>query len=194
MTLASVPDKQAYRREAKARIAGLTPEQKHSYSALACANLLWLPEFLQARTILAYRPVRGECAPDVLVRIARGQGVRVAFPLCVEGNALALYLACSEEDFRPGAYGIAEPNPTRCARVAPQEIDFAVIPGLAFDAACNRLGRGAGYYDRFLAAFGGIKAGLAYDCQIFPAIPADEHDVGMDFVATNNGIIVKNQQ
>lgn len=191
---ASQYDKEAFRREAKARIAALSPGRRRALSSAACAHLAGTAEFLGAKAILAYKPVRGECAPDDLVSLAREAGKRVAYPLCVEDHRLALYFACSDADFVPGAYGISEPDPARCERALPGEIDLAVVPGLAFDLACNRLGRGAGYYDRLLAAFFGAKAGLAYDCQLFPAIPADENDVGMDFIATNNGIIVKNQQ
>jgi len=191
---ASQYDKQAFRREAKARLAALSPEQRRALSAAACAQLAGTAAFAQAKTLLVYRPVRGECAPDDLVALARERGMRVAYPLCVAENRLALYFACSDADFVPGAYGIDEPNPMRCQCALPQEIDLAVVPGLAFDLSCNRLGRGAGYYDRLLAGFPGVKAGLAYDCQLFPMIPADENDVTMDFIATNNGIIVKKQQ
>ncbi len=190
----SEADKQTYRQRAKDAVRALGEEERQNLSKIACAHAATLGAYRQAGTILAYQPIRGECSPMPLVALARREGKRVAFPLCVENRGLALYLARCEEDFLQGAYGIREPNPARCGHIMPDEIDFALIPGLAFDRACNRLGRGAGYYDRLLENFHGAKAGLAYSCQLFPCIPAGEWDVRMDFVVTNDGIIVKNPQ
>lgn len=187
-------EKQACRKLVKQSIAALDNPTRAAYSARACENAARLPAFKRAGILLAYKPIKGECSPDALVDLARRSGKRVAFPLCLEDHRLALYIAESEEDFTGGAYGISEPDPKRCRSITAGEIDFAVIPGIAFDTDCNRLGRGAGYYDRLLNGFRGVKAGFAYQCQIFPSVPAQEHDVKMDFVVTNNGIIVNNRQ
>ncbi len=185
-------EKQKLRKEAKARIASLGAAEREAFSRSACARLEALPAFERAHTLLAYMPIRGECSPAALVERARAAGKRTAFPLCLAEGGLALYIAETEADFRPGSYGILEPDPARCARIAPNEVGLAVVPGLAFDDDCMRLGRGAGYYDRLLADFAGVKVGLAYDCQIFSRVPGDQNDVSMDYVVTNNGIIVKN--
>lgn len=190
----SPSEKQAYRKQVRESIAAMDDASRGALSAKACARVASMGEFASAKTLLAYRPIKGECSPDALVALARAAGKRVAFPRCEDGGSLALYLAEGDEDFTTGAYGILEPDPARCRSVAIGEIDIAVVPGMAFDVSCNRLGRGAGYYDRLLQGFRGVKAGLAYQCQIFASLPADAHDVSMDFVVTNNGIIVKNPQ
>jgi len=187
-------DKQTCRKLVKESIAAMDDATRGELSVAACARVATLPAFEKATTLLAYKPIRGECSPNALVALAHEQGKRVVFPLCLAEHQLALYVADSEEDFTIGAYGIPEPDTERCRCIAADEVDFAIIPGVAFDVSCNRLGRGAGYYDRFLSGFRGVKAGLAYSCQIFASVPADEHDIRMDYVVTNNGIIVNNRQ
>ncbi len=187
-------DKQTYRMWVRERIAAMDDAARSALSAAACSNAASLPAFQKAETILAYKPIRGECSPDILVALARGSGKRVAFPLCMAEGQLALHIAESDADFVIGAYGISEPDPKRCGYIAADEVDFAIVPGVAFDESCNRVGHGAGYYDRLLCGFRGVKMGLAYQCQIFVSVPAGEHDIRMDYVVTNNGIIVNKRQ
>jgi 5-formyltetrahydrofolate cyclo-ligase len=80
---------------------------------------------------------------------------------------------------------IREPLP-ECPVVPPSEIDLILIPGLAFDRTGRRLGRGGGFYDRFLADPGlrATRCGVLFDCQLLPEIPADPHDIRVDFLAT----------
>lgn len=187
-------DKAGFRKLARENVRALSEAQRKTFSASACAAVALMKEFAAADTVLVYKPIREECSPGAITALARAAGKRTAFPLCLPDNRLALYIASTDADFVTGAYGIQEPDPRRCVAVEAAEIDFAVIPGMAFDRSCKRLGRGAGYYDRLLENFHGVKVGFAYDCQIFDSVPACDHDVKMDFVATNNGIIVNKQQ
>ena len=79
-----------------------------------------------------------------------------------------------------GAFGILEPKATNM--VNPKDIDLLIIPGVAFDRAGNRLGRGKGYYDKYLVRTDAYMIGVAFSCQITPAIPCEKHDVKMDVV------------
>lgn len=187
-------NKAEFRAAVKERLKALGETEREALSVSACAYICGMEEFIRAGTVLSYKPIKNECSPEPLNEYALSLGKRVAYPLCLPENRLELYLASSAEDFRAGSYGILEPDPGRCERIGPDGVDFAVIPGLAFDEGCMRLGRGAGYYDRLLCSFEGVKAGLAYFFQVFPSLPAEKTDVPMDFVVTNNGIIVKNQQ
>lgn len=188
MTLSE--EKQALRRDMRARLRALSPAECISRSAGACAQLQALPAFQNAAVLLAYCAMPGECDPAAAVDAARAAGKRVAFPLCLAENRLALYEPVLPDALLPGKYGILEPVPARCRRVAPGEVDFAIIPGLAFGRDCSRLGRGAGYYDRLLPEIPGVKAGLAFDFQIVTAVPCGKWDAKMDLIAENNGIIV----
>ena len=70
--------------------------------------------------------------------------------------------------------------------------DVAIIPGVAFDRHGNRLGRGKGYYDRFLSHFPGIKIGICADFRLVDTVPAEAHDVKMDYVITPSTTIINN--
>ena len=90
-----------------------------------------------------------------------------------------------EKDLAEGAFGIREPVPEARNGGAP-EPDLVLAPGLAFDARGGRLGKGKGFYDRYLAGARALKAGLAYDVQITEKnLPLDAHDQSMDAVITD---------
>jgi 5-formyltetrahydrofolate cyclo-ligase len=70
-----------------------------------------------------------------------------------------------------------------------ESIELMAVPGVAFDRNGNRLGRGGGYYDRLLAGFSGLSAGVSFDFQLFPQIPSEPHDIPVDTIVTEFGII-----
>ncbi len=188
MTLAE--QKQALRKAMRARLAALRQEERQALSAAACAELTAAPAFLRAEVILAYQAMPQECDPAAAVAAALRAGKRVAYPLCLPGNRLALYEPLSPDSLQPGKYGITEPVPALCRRISPDEVGFAVIPGIAFGRDCSRLGRGAGYYDRLLPELRCMKAGFCFGFQVEDAVPAGELDVKMDTIVSNLGIIV----
>ena len=107
-------------------------------------------------------------------------------------RSMNLYEAVDgEKDFAIGAYGIREPIPERCRRVMPSEVDFILVPGVAFDRSLNRLGYGGGYYDRFFPQTRDkcVKAALAFAMQIVENVPVDQYDTRMDYLITEEGIL-----
>jgi len=88
----------------------------------------------------------------------------------------------------PGAFGIREPTGKK---VPPGEIDFAVVPGLAFDLEGNRLGRGKGYYDRFLKELkaDAFLCGVAFECQVLGEIPHGDEDIPVKALVTEERLI-----
>jgi 5-formyltetrahydrofolate cyclo-ligase len=88
-------------------------------------------------------------------------------------------------DLVPGKHGIGQPSPD-CPDLPPEQVDVILVPGIAFDSTCARLGRGAGFYDRFLAdpRVRAVKIGVAFDEQIVDAVPMDRWDVRLDAVVT----------
>lgn len=186
-----VSEKTLLRKLVRERIAALDTASRAELSQKACERLMSMSEFVSAKIVMSYSPLKGECSPVMLNMRARELKKRVAYPKCVEGNNIEAYYVDSDDGFIVGSYGILEPDSERCERARKEDIELIIVPGMAFDAECRRMGRGAGYYDRFLSNFRGIKAALAFDCQLFPSIPADEYDIPMDFVVSNNGIIVK---
>ncbi len=85
-------------------------------------------------------------------------------------------------------HGLRTPRDGR--PLVPRLIDLVIVPGLAFDTAGNRLGRGGGYYDRFLRRLrrSATTVGLAFDAQIVDAVPADDRDFGMDIIVTDRRV------
>ena len=114
-------------------------------------------------------------------------------PYCVTGE-VELFRLKSFTEIEPQTLGIMEPrmelrtDPTR--RVEPNDLGLVLVPGLAFDLQGNRLGRGAGYYDRFFTRLPSDvpKIALAFDCQIVDLVPTDPHDMPVDMIITETGI------
>ena len=139
------------------------------------------PEFRAARTVAVFAALPDEPATDeVLARWASTR--RVVLPR-VEGDAMRFY-ACRPDALVFGAFGILEPQGERPCPAG--EIDLVVCPGVAFTADGRRLGRGRGYYDRYLGdpAFRGFRVGVCYAHQLVDDLPVEPHDVRMDRVIT----------
>lgn len=122
--------------------------------------------FRRARVIYGFYPLRSE--PDWIGAELSTEKCW-AFPVC-EGGSLTFYRVTSRSDFRPGPHGV--PAPVR--RNAAPPPDLILVPGVAFDRNGNRLGRGGGYYDRFLMNHPTvISLGLCFSCQAVDEVPRD---------------------
>ncbi|HUW41647.1 MAG TPA: 5-formyltetrahydrofolate cyclo-ligase [Rectinemataceae bacterium] len=193
--------KMAARAKARAALRSLEPDRAKELSRLATAAFLTLPEFEDADLVLAFLSMPGEIQTFALVSACLELGKRVAVPR-IEGDDLAFVLL--DEDF--GSWprdrmGIPAPPAARSA-LSPGELGASRVlvaaPGLAFDRRGNRLGRGKGYYDRFLAAArrgaasgGGslFACGFCYSFQLAETLPADDRDLPVDAIATDAGMI-----
>jgi 5-formyltetrahydrofolate cyclo-ligase len=141
-----------------------------------------LPEFTSASTIALYCSLPDE--PSTTEMLRRWQCVkRLALPVITRDGEMTFREYTAPESLTPGPYGIHAPHEGR--EIPPQEIDLMLVPGLAFDSAGRRLGRGKGYYDRYLAhpAAAHIhKVGLCHPEALIPEVPAEPHDIIMDKV------------
>ena len=159
----------------------LDSRQRLRASAAIFSAVERLPEFRAARTVAVFAALPDEPATDeVLARWASTR--RVVLPR-VEGDAMRFY-ACRPDALVFGAFGILEPQGERPCPAG--EIDLVVCPGVAFTADGRRLGRGRGYYDRYLGdpAFRGFRVGFCYAHQLVDDLPVEPHDVRMDRVIT----------
>lgn len=159
----------------------LDSRQRLRASAAIFSAVERLPEFRAARTVAVFAALPDEPATDeVLARWASTR--RVVLPR-VEGDAMRFY-ACRPDALVFGAFGILEPQGERPCPAG--EIDLVVCPGVAFTADGRRLGRGRGYYDRYLGdpAFMGFRVGVCYAHQLVDDLPVEPHDVRMDRVIT----------
>jgi len=139
------------------------------------------PLWSAARTVCAFAALRGE--PDALDPWPDDK--RVALPR-VAADELVFHWVASRMELLPGKFGILEPSAE--ASHAGNEFDLILVPGLAFDLRGGRLGRGKGFYDRFLAEARGLRAGVCFDDQIVDGVPSEPHDLRMDFVVTPSSI------
>ena len=149
-------------------------------SALIAEQFWQLPSIQAAKSILFYASMPGEVDTLLMIEKACFLGKRVALPI-VEQNQRKLIptLISSMEDVSKGTYGINEPQKHPLRTLNLEEIDAVIVPGLAFDRQHHRLGRGVGYYDRFLSTLPKtvITVGLAFDFQLTESLPTEAHDV-----------------
>jgi len=132
-------------------------------------------------TILLYSALPDEVPTQGLMDDLVAQGKMVVLPRVVSDTDMELRRYTGQQDLQTGAYGILEPTGELFTDY--DAIDVAIIPGMAFDAEGHRLGRGKGYYDRFLARVPHLyKIGLCFSWQMVDHVPCDEHDAVMDEV------------
>lgn len=173
------------RQSLRAVINRLSETERVAASEQARALLRRQTLWKEARAILFYAPIPGELDLTPLLEEALAAGKTVALPGFVSELAAydAFVISDLKRDCLPGKFGVLEP--LRSGPAFPlNRLDLALTPGLAFDLSGRRLGRGRGYYDRLLARAGGAKCGVAFDPQIVPRVPAEAHDVRMNFILT----------
>ncbi len=177
-------DKKEQRRLLKEKIAALGDEERKSFSRAICDRVLSSNRFREARSLFVYRSIPGEPDTLSLIENALESGKKVYLPR-IEGENMFCVPYSSGETLRKNHYGIEEP----AGEPFYGEIDLAIIPLLGFDKNKNRLGRGKGYYDRFLRVFGGQAVALAFSAQEIPEVAADEWDVRPSSIVTEEGEI-----
>jgi 5-formyltetrahydrofolate cyclo-ligase len=184
----SVLSKPAWRRTIIAAIAALNPEVRRSEEAALIAGFARLPGFAGAGTVLLYvSAFPEEWKTDALFARAYDAGKRVLCPR-VDRPTRQLRLHPVRDpgsDLRPGVLGIPEPRPD-LPEVPPEAVDWALVPGLAFDELGYRLGRGAGHYDRLLPRMrpDAVCWALCLSCQLVPRLPIEPHDRPVDGVSS----------
>jgi 5-formyltetrahydrofolate cyclo-ligase len=140
--------------------------------------------------IMFFASFRSEVETGHMIRHALQSGKRVILPK-VAGKELALYeIGDFDKDVLPGAWGIPEPREVMSAEL--EDIDLIIVPGAAFDEQGNRLGYGAGFYDKLLPGFRKSTVALAFELQIVPRVPADSHDVPVKKIVTEKRVIETN--
>jgi 5-formyltetrahydrofolate cyclo-ligase len=180
--------KKEIRKNVLAARDGLLPAQRTAKSREIEERLFSLSEFKSARMVLFFASFRSEVDTGPMIRRALTFGKRVVLPK-VQGRELALYeIADWDKDVAPGAWGIPEPREKR--PVSLDEIDLVLVPGVAFDGQGNRLGYGAGFYDKLLNAFTKTTVALAFEEQIISQVPAEPHDIPIKKIVTEKRVIV----
>jgi len=166
-------------------------EEERLNKSLAIGNKLFqMQEFQKAETILFYMSFDGEVETFEMMKTAQKLGKTIGLPRIVENEKkiVPTSVASLEMDLEVGPYGIKQPKTDSSKALENDCLDMVIVPGIAFDKKNNRLGRGGGYYDRFLSTLPSHAAtvGLAFDFQIVDSLSAkEEHDVPVSCVLTN---------
>ena len=178
------------RKQLRAILAQLSQEQLHRKSVAACDKLSVTPEFERSMTMMLFLSLPEEVDTAHAILKAFQQDKTVVIPsvawdkkhmIPITLTSLDCETTCGRHGVRYPAHG--EPMPA-------SEIDLAVVPGLGFDGEGNRMGRGGGFYDRFLSSdgFKGIICGLALEEQIVERIPVHDHDVKVQMLVTDKSV------
>ncbi len=179
--------KKAMREEAHAR-RNAQPN-KDEISREIVARFLATPEYAAAKTVMFYVDVRSEVRTRNDLAGALATGKRIVVPYCVDGE-LELFHLESMDELELGMYRILEPRAdlrtVESKKINVVELDLVMVPGVAFDRRGARMGHGKGYYDKLLehARRDTPLFALAFECQLFPEIPVQAHDIFMDAVIT----------
>ncbi len=185
--------KRDLRQQIRAALREIPSEARHERSNRILDFLASLEEYRDARTVLCFAGLALEPNLLGLFRLP-SKRPRLVFPR-VNGDALDLYEVSSPEALAKGAFGVREPMPEACERVRPEEIDLCLVPGAAFDPVTGaRLGKGGGYYDRFLPFIrkevGRIHVlGICYTDQLVKELPTQAHDIPVDAILSEDGIV-----
>ncbi len=179
--------KRVCRTAARAARSAIAPDVRADASAAIAGMIERLPEVEACSTALLYGAMPDEVDAAPLIAALRARGVRIALPR-VDGDRLTLHWHAEGTPLAKGSFGLMEPPPDAPA-ADPAEMDLVIVPGVAFDAACNRLGMGAGYYDRLLAGMPrAVTIGVAFDEQVVDEVPCEPHDRPLDAVVTPSGV------
>lgn len=140
--------------------------------------------------ISGYFPVNGEIDVKPLLLHLKDLGYRLALPLVNEKTGFLSYMSWDGQfPKRTSLYGIPEPDPETSEEYVP---DMMIVPMVAFDESCHRLGYGSGQHDRTYEHIQRIKpfftVGVAYEMQKFPVVPTDIHDYDMDVVVSEDRV------
>ena len=150
-----------------------------------------LPEYQSASVIAAYASDGTEVDLTELLRKSRREGKIICFPRWRnQDSTYEMAVADQMLTLVPGKWKMPEVPPD-APSASRDLLDQALwlIPGVAFDENCRRLGRGKGIYDRLLACSGGFKAGVFYQCQKTAALPMEDHDFVLDLIVTEEQLI-----
>lgn len=182
--------KKALRDQLREALSCVPPAQLHERSHRACALLADTPEYRQAEIMMIFLSLPTEIDTTPLVLRAWRDSKRVLVPRVSfkQRRIIPIEIDSLSDDLLESPLGIREP-----AQGIPfplENIDLVIVPGLGFDHVGNRIGRGRGFYDRFLAHEGweGISCGFAFESQVVDQVPIADHDMQVDILVTDEQV------
>jgi 5-formyltetrahydrofolate cyclo-ligase len=186
-------EKKALRKEVLAKRDQLSWDEIKFKSEKIAGFLFDLPEYIKADTVMYFLSFGKEVQTLDMVPVTLGHGKRVVAPKTVhkERRLIISRILDVETDLAPGLWGIPEPKPEKIRPVDPPDLDFVVVPGVAFDEQGNRLGYGGGYYDRFFTQLRDNVplVAVTFEMQILDSVPVAPWDRTVDLIITEKRVI-----
>lgn len=183
-------EKSIVRQMLRERLAAMSEDERRQKSQSACCFLLASPEFAAARVVMVYLSMPSEVETAGIALRAWQEGKTVVVPKVSweQRRMMAVEIATLQSGLTTVGPGVREPVAGKPVPV--DLIDLVVVPGLGFTATGGRIGRGMGFYDRFLSQSGfmGLSCGLAFEEQVLGELPVLDHDVALSMLVTDRGI------
>ena len=168
-------------------------ESVNDFSNKIISAIIESPRFVNYKNIMLYISFNKEVNTYPLAQWCLDNGKTVIAPYCIQSTREIVPYKITNliSDLNKSTFGVMEPKHDLLEKANIDEIDLIIVPGVVFDEHCNRIGFGAGYYDRFLSEKleNTPAIGIAYDYQIIDKIPTGEYDVPLDFIITEKRII-----
>ena len=180
-------EKKQLRSAIRAQMKALPREALREEDEVLFDRFLALPQVEQAHTIFIYHGMGAEPDTARLIAPLRQRGKRVVLPRCLPGNEMETRSVNGTEELIRHRFGMLEPGED-CPLVDRAEVDLILVPGLAFDRQCRRLGQGGGFYDRYLEGYTGPTVALCRDCFLLQQVPCEAHDRRVDCVVAPCGV------
>lgn len=183
-----IEDKIEEKSDLRRKLLQIRREFKDDKSPKIVENFLQLPELEKSREIFAYAPTSDEVKIDPLLEKLLQLDKKISIPYIISKTEMVASRVFVLDELIQSKFGIRS-TPT-LNLVEPAEIDLIIVPGAGFDRRGNRLGLGAGFYDRFLQKIPrAVKIALAFQFQILDQIPTESHDQKIDVLVTSEGVI-----
>ena len=189
------------KKEFRKKVISLRKEKSLDFikknSDIITDKLLQMDCVKKAHTIMLYLDFNNEVATDNLINDLISQGKIVTSPITLkeERKLIPSQITDLKNGIQYGAYNIREPKPECSPSVNPKDLDLVIVPAVAFDENCFRLGYGGGFYDRFLENLreDAVTIGIAFEIQIFENVPKEPHDAQLDYIVTESRILTPNK-
>ncbi len=168
-------DKKKLREKIRLKLLGMTSLKRQLKDLKIFNKLIALREFKEAKTVFTYVSWAEEVDTRKFIKFALKEGKQVFVPkIDLKKKQMDIHQIKSLKELKKGTYNILEPCGTMTKK---KDFDIIIIPGLGFDRKKNRLGRGGGYFDKFLKNAKGLKVALCFKEQICSKVPVQKHDI-----------------
>lgn len=174
--------KQEIRELINKKLKGMTKQDIDSKSESILFNLQKSKLLDDKKSIMFYLNIKNEVKTDFMLEYFKDKNIYLPK---VNGNNMNAYKFISFEDLEIGSFGIREPKKSK----EPENLDAVIVPLVAISRKGERIGKGKGYYDKFLSRYNTLKIGICYDFQIVDNIIKEEQDINLDYIITNKEII-----